>query len=185
LVSLGGLAALGLAALCIPVEAVLNYDSAASPRLRFRVVWLFGLAKREVARTAPRVRTRPFRLQTLPGLFPELTRLIRDVLARTRVREMSVDIRLGLGDPFATGMACAAAATITPLTTLLPARCRFSVQPSFAERVFHAHLQSNLRIRPVRLVVPLSRFALSKAGRRMMRGYFSRRQLRPASATGR
>jgi hypothetical protein len=180
---------LTFAALCIPIDAVLEYDTGASPRLHLRFVWLFGLVKREIARPAPRFGPRSvLGLWRQARLVHEVKQLVRDVFARTRVRQMSVDVRLGLGDPYATGMACAAAATVTPLAGLLPACCRFSVEPSFTERVFRARLRSDLRFRPVRMVVPAARFGLSPEGRRILRRYFGRRRsrrVRPASASGR
>jgi len=186
--ALGGLTVVGFAALCIPVDLMLDYDTM-PPRLHLRLVWLFGLVKREVARPVPRLSWRSlFRPWRQRRLSSEVKRFSRDVLTRARIREMSVNVRLGLGDPFATGMACAAAATATPLASLLPAGCQFRFEPSFTERVFRARLHSDLRLQPLRLVVPLLRFALSPAGRRMARSYLGHRRtrlLRPAFATGR
>ena len=45
--TLAGLAALVIFVLCVPLDAALNIDTSGRPRLRLRLVWLFGLISKE------------------------------------------------------------------------------------------------------------------------------------------
>ncbi|HEX9976554.1 MAG TPA: hypothetical protein VGA82_04815, partial [Dehalococcoidales bacterium] len=116
-VALASLTVLLISILCVPVDAVLTLDTSAERKFRFRLVWLFGLISPELGRERrkPRQPGRPkrkrrvglrtiWRILRTRGLLTKIKNLVRDVLSRIKIKEIAVDLRLGLDDPADTGL---------------------------------------------------------------------------------
>lgn len=176
--------------LCIPLDLTLRVDSYPRPAFRARLTWLFGLVRRETTRVPVRrkalerwrriVRRKELRRVIFGALRSGKTlrgavRLLEGMIAALRVREFVVDFEVGLGDPADTGMLFA---FLGPIVLLLNSvlggqvcvRPDFTPQPALAG---HSYLE--LRMRPIRFLSPVLRFALSPSGMRTVRAVLTRR----------
>ena len=182
IVALASLAALPILILCLPVDMVLHTDVYGKPKFRLRLSWLFGLVSKEVTegkkkpeekrkvvegKRKPKKRMRGVRgifeiLQTR-GLLRQLKVLLKDILSRFKIRNLTADFRVGLGDPADTGLLFA---IIGPVLSFLspPFPHQIRVEPSFgSEAVFEGYSYGKVRLRPIQLVPPLLRFVFSLA----------------------
>ena len=178
--ALVSLAVLLIVVLCVPLDMVLHTDVHGRLKFRLRLSWLFGLvskeitkgkkkpeAKREVVegKRKPRDRRRGIRviLEILrtKGLLRQLQNLIKGILGRINIRDLIVNLKIGLDNPADTGFLFA---IIGPATLFLGSS-RFHqirLEPSFAdEAVFEGYSYGRVRLRPIQLVMPFVRFAFS------------------------
>ena len=177
LATLGSLALLIVLILCIPLDLTLLIDIHGRPKVRTRLVWLFGLVSKEIRRgeKKPRDKSREARDKRKPGkkkgnvktifqilrtkgLLKQFKRLLKDIISRFKVRELRVNLRIGLDNPADTGLLFA---IVGPITSLLKSPQHISLQPAFDEAVFEGDLSGAVRLQPIQLVVPLLRFILS------------------------
>lgn len=166
--------------LCVPLDILLRVDVNGKPRFRMRLAWLFGLVSKELGREKkepeeekeaverkpkPRDRRADARvmLEVLrtKGLFTQLGRLLRGLLSRVKIRELTADLTVGLDNPADTALLFG---FVAPAKLLLsyasPNKIR--LEPSFAdEAVLEGYLSGAARVQPVQLVPPLIGFACS------------------------
>ncbi len=185
--TLAGLAGLIILALCVPLDATLNIDISGRPKFRLRLIWLFGLISKELGRkkkTPKEKKTPPkkkpekkrgigfrsiLRILRTKGLLREIKDLVRDILSQFKIRELVVNLKLGLDDPADTGLIFALIGSATPFLNL-PSRYQIRVQPSFSdEAVFEGYLRGVLRLQPIKLVWPFMRFVFSLAALRVVK----------------
>lgn len=176
--TLAGLAGLTIFVLCVPLDAALNIDTSGRPKSRLRLVWLFGLVSKEVKREKKkpekkRKRRIGFRtisrILRIKGLLRQVKDLVRDVIGQLKIRELAVNLKLGLDNPADTGFVFASIGAITPLLSL-PSQYQLRVQPSFYdEAVFEGYLHGVLRLWPIKLVRPFVRFVFSLATLRVVK----------------
>jgi len=186
--ALASLAVLVILVLCVPLEMVVRLDADGRPRFRMRLVWLFGLISKEItkAKKKPeeerrvaegkrkpgkrRVKARTiFQILRTRGLLGQVKRLLKDVLRRLKIRDLTADITVGLGDPADTGLLFA---VIGPATFFLGSSRvhEIRVRPSFEdEAVFEGYLSGALRLLPIQLVIPFLRFVFSLATIRVVK----------------
>ncbi len=176
------LASLGLAIvliLSIPLAVTLRIDAYGRPEFKARLVWLFGLVSKELnkgkkppaekgrpAKGKPRLRVsrgrakaifQVLRTKGLPGQFK---RLLKDIFSHLKIRDLEVNLRVGLDNPADTGQLFAfIGPAASRLNSAFPHRIR--VEPVFNEAVFAGYLSGAVRLRPIRLAAPLLRFAFS------------------------
>jgi hypothetical protein len=179
--TLAGLAGFIILVLCIPLDMTLNLDTSKKPKFRLGLVWLFGLIgkelgrekkkpkeKRKVTKEKPKKKRRIgfkniLKILRTKGLLRRLKDLVRDVLGQLKIKELVVNLKLGLDDPADTGFLFALIGATTPFLNF-PSRYQISVQPSFyGEAVFEGYLHGVLRLWPIKLVWPLLRFIFSLA----------------------
>lgn len=176
--TLAGLAGLTIFVLCVPLDAALNIDTSVRPKFRLRLVWLFGLVSKEVKREKKkpekkRKRRIGFRtisrILRIKGLLRQVKDLVRDVIGQLKIRELAVNLKLGLDNPADTGFLFASIGSITPFLSL-PSQYQLRVQPSFYdEAVFEGYLHGVLRLWPIKLVRPFVRFVFSLATLRVVK----------------
>ncbi len=176
--TLAGLAGLTIFVLCVPLDAALNIDTSVRPKFRLRLVWLFGLFSKEVKREKKkpekkRKRRIGFRtisrILRIKGLLRQVKNLVRDVIGQLKIRELAVNLKLGLDNPADTGFLFALIGSITPFLSL-PSQYQLRVQPSFYdEAVFEGYLHGVLRLWPIKLVRPFVRFVFSLATLRVVK----------------
>lgn len=162
----------------MPVDAALNIDTSVRPKFRLRLVWLFGLVSKEVKREKKkpekkRKRRIGFRtisrILRIKGLLRQVKDLVRDVIGQLKIRELAVNLKLGLDNPADTGFLFASIGSITPFLSL-PSQYQLRVQPSFYdEAVFEGYLHGVLRLWPIKLVRPFVRFVFSLATLRVVK----------------
>lgn len=167
---------------------VVRLDADGRPRFRMRLVWLFGLISKEItkAKKKPeeerrvaegkrkpgkrRVKARTIlKILRTRGLLGQVKRLLKDVLRRLKIRDLTADITVGLGDPADTGLLFA---VIGPATFFLGSSQvhEIRVRPSFKdEAVFEGYLSGALRLLPIQLVIPFLRFVFSLATIRVVK----------------
>ena len=179
--ALASLAILLIVVLCVPLDVVLHTDVYGRPKFRLRISWLFGLVSKEVTRgkkkpeekrrraegkRKPKERRRGVRfiLEILraKGLLRQLKGLVRGVLSRLYIRNLVVNLRIGLDNPADTGLLFA---LIGPAISFLsfPFPHQIRVQPSFEEAVLEGYSYGRVRLRPIQLVAPFLKFAFSLA----------------------
>lgn len=176
--TLAGLAGLTIFVLCLPLDAALSIDTSGRPKFRLRLVWVFGLVSKEVKREKKepekkRKRRIGFRtisrILRIKGLLRQVKDLVRDVIGQVKIRELAVNLKLGLDNPADTGFLFASIGSITPFLSL-PSRYQLRVQPSFYEEaVFEGYLHVVLRLWPIKLVRPFIRFVFSLAALRVVK----------------
>lgn len=186
-----GLFALLILALCIPVDAVFHFDTLTRPRSTVRLVWLFGLVKIDLRRKGKKsvVKEKPakarrkrragsphaLKILRIKGLLARVIRLVRDILRQLYFRKTSVDLRIGLDNPAETAMLFAAIGALVPLFRLVSHQHDISLRPSFPEAAFEGSVHGEVRLQPVRLVVPSLGFIFSKPALRLMKTMVSRK----------
>jgi len=181
-----GLVGLFIIVLCLPVDTSLSVNTSERPMFRLRLRWLFGLISKDLSREKkkPKAKKKPperkpkekpkrkkgrIRFSTVlkilrtKGLLKQIKYLVKGILSQLKIRELVVNLRLGLDDPADTGLAFAFIGATTHFLTL-PPKYQIKVQPYFAEKVeFEGYLRGVLRIYPILLVGPVLRFTFSPA----------------------
>ncbi len=165
--------------LAVPVDMAIEGRFGASNRLDVKLVWLFGAvrvrarkppARPEVVPVVPGAVPLPERLRRMRlvlrllrtrGLLRQLARLFRGIMRSVRVRDVRVDVSVGLGDPADTGMLFA---LIGPFTPLLQAYSRYPItlQPALTdEAALQGYGRGTIRLQPIRLAGPFFGFIFS------------------------
>ncbi len=191
IVALASLVVVLISILCVPVDAVLTLDTAAERKFRLRLAWLFGLISPELGREKRKPKARQprrakrkrgiglrtiWRILRTKGLLTKTKNLVRDVLSRVKIKEIAVNLRLGLDDPADTGLVFAVIGAVRPFIKL-PRQYELAIQPSFSgQPFFQGYLHGVLRLQPIRLVIPLGRFIFSPTMFRVLRVLVSSRR---------
>jgi hypothetical protein len=164
--------------LCIPFDAAFRVDIYGSPRFSLRLVWLFGLVKKDLKRGKKKPSKRKpggrrgardiFKILRTKGLLRQAKTLVTDIFSRLKIRDLSIDLRVGLDDPADTGLLFS---VIGPaLLFCSPLTYHLRVQPSFeGEAVLEGYAQGAVRLLPIRFVVPFLRFTFSMAALRAVK----------------
>ena len=179
IIALAGLFALVVLVLSIPLDLAFRLDVYGRPKFSLRLVWLFGLVSKELKRGKKKPSKRKprkrrggrgiFRILRTKGLLRQLKALVMDILGCLKIRDLSIDFRVGLDNPADTGLLFA---TIGPSLIFLSPSVRrsISIKPSFeVEAVLEGYAQAAVRLRPIRLLVPLLRFVFSLAFLRVIK----------------
>jgi len=175
---LAGLAILIVFILWVPLDMVLHADFDGKPKVRLRLLWLFGLVSRDITgkkekpaekRKAPTGKGKRrwvdigvvYRVLRTRGLLRHIKTFIKDILSCFRFRDIVADFNIGLGDPADTGLMFA---IIGPATAFIGSSRvhQIRIEPYFGDdAVFRGHSYGTVRLHPVRLVPPFLKFALS------------------------
>ncbi len=174
--------------LCVPLEMTLQADLRGKPKFRLRWSWFFGLVSKDMAKKDKKPGDKGkmagkkhisgkgkrrfgdmlevLRTRGLPGQFK---RLLKESLGSLKVRDLTADLRVGLGEPADTGLLFAfAGPAVFWFNSCTPHRIR--VRPSLAdEGELEGYSQGVIRLRPIRLVVPFLRFVFSIATARLVK----------------
>ena len=120
---LASLAGLVILLLCVPLDMALRMDVYGRPKFSLRLAWLFGLVSKEirkgkkkpeekkrVAEGKPKPRKRRVKARTVfeilqtRGLLGQFKRLLKDIFSRLKIRDLIVNLRVGLDNPADTGL---------------------------------------------------------------------------------
>lgn len=173
--------------LCVPLELAFQVNIPGKPRIRFKLLWLFGLVGREkpeekAAPEKPKLKKKKrrrfkdiFVLLRTKGLLKQCQVFIRDLLRCFKIRDLNADIRVGLGSPDDTGQLFAfVGPSVVWLSSTLP--FRVNVQPAFEdEATFEGHARGKVKLRPIQLFIPISRFLFSPATLRLLKNFITSR----------
>ena len=199
IIALASLAVLVVFLLCIPLDMVLHLDTDKQPRSRTRLVWLFGLVSKEIGRGKKKSKEKErgaeeklkpgkrrvnvrliLQILRTRGLLGRAKSLLKGIFSHLRIRDLTADITVGLGDPADTGLLFA---IIGPAIFFLgSSHVRdVRIKPSFEDEiVFKGYVSGALTLLPVQMVIPLLRFALSpptlRTAKTLVAGKWSRRK---------
>lgn len=162
--------------LSTPVDMAFDLATHAHAKAKIRIGWLFGLVWKDIrARKKKKPKERRKRgiksflpLLRIKGLPRKILKLIRQILGCLKIKQLDVALRMGLDDPFDTGMLCSVLwpALIPPSPS---GTVRFKLEPVFNQFAFEASLQGWVRLFPIQLVWPLVSFVLSPTGLRLLK----------------
>lgn len=185
--ALAGLLLLLVVLLAIPIE--LKFDLRhweGERKSSVALVWLFGVVrlpldsksrpKPEQHRKVEKAKEgrkragsgRVLSMLQTEGFPGRVLQLARDLLRRIRIRDLSLDARLGLDDPADTGRLWD---VVGPLAAILPSSrvMQISIQPDFAAEVFECQGRGHVSVIPIQVLVLLLAFALSPVTLRALR----------------
>ena len=180
-----GIILLVILVLSVPLDLAFDFATDADGRRKLRVHWLFGLVgkdllpgKKKRPPKAGKRKKRPskvgkkkrrpdlgFFLSVLRtrGLVDGVVRLARRMFRSLRVRELDVNLRVGLPDPADTGMVYgvlwSAFLPRSPSGTV-----RFAMEPAFEGPAFEVSLQGAVRVIPAQMAANAVRFVVSPPG---------------------
>jgi len=175
---IGGLLALFIFLLWVPLDFVLNAEVYERPKVRLKFSWLFGFINREIpGRKRQPVERKPaaagrkkrrrgnmgtlIKVLSIRGLPRRIKILVKEVLSCFRFRDIVADFRVGLGEPADTGLLFA---FLGPANVFLGSSHmhHINLEPSFGDDVvFEGCSRGEVRLRPIRLVPPVLKFVFS------------------------
>jgi hypothetical protein len=163
--------------LSIPVDMMLDLDTAGDGGTKMRMGWLFGLVWKDMAR---RKRKKPEKVKKKRDIRPLLSllrtrdlpakalTLARQMLGRLKVRQLDADLRVGLDDPADTAMLWSVLwPAVIPLGSSGP--MTFRIEPAFDEAAFDVSVQGRVRLIPIQMAGPVLRFLISRTFLRLIR----------------
>ena len=161
-----------LALLAVPVDLAFSFQRREGRREGSGTLgWLFGLVRLRLGEPKVRARVRPER----PKLKRRhrrhgggrLLRLVRDQIRRIHIRDLSMEVRLGLDDPADTGRLWA---VVGPLAAILPVPpvARVAIEPEFTSEAFEVYGKGRIRIIPIQLLFVMLVFLLSPSALRAL-----------------
>lgn len=196
-ITLGLLLALLVALLAVPLTVVFSVHRIEETLGLVRFRWLFGLVRFQVRvpRAAPagprgaRVRTRkaksPRRGKKKGGAAGVLSlvrqrairrrvyRFLRDMLRATHARDLTLRLRIGLGDPADTGRLWAAIGPLAGMAQNIPGAA-VRIEPEFMDPAFEIESHGRFRLVPLQFLAIAAAFMLSptmlRAWRQLWRG---------------
>jgi hypothetical protein len=140
--------------------------------------WLFGLVRLRLGKPKVRVQARSDRTKIkrrhrkvggarrimamllIEGFGWRLLRLGRDLLRRIQIRELSLEVRLGLDDPADTGRLWAVVGPLAAILVLPPV-VRVAIEPEFTTETVEVDGNGHIRIIPIQLLLVFLVFLLS------------------------
>lgn len=159
------LAVLIIFTLCVPLELALHFDTDRKPKFSIRIRWLFGIVSKDLRKTGQRgtrgkIRT-AFQVLRTRGLLRQVSRLLRGIISRIKIRELRANLKIALDNPADMGFLFA---FVAPVNYLLSSYTPYeiSIQPSFNDdAILEGYLHGTARLQPILLVPPLLGFAFS------------------------
>ncbi|MCX5998286.1 MAG: DUF2953 domain-containing protein, partial [Chloroflexi bacterium] len=155
--------------LFVPVDVALLVERDDCLKWRMKTGWMFGLIKKEFGgdnsrsrddasdekkRKAPGRNSRSILEAVTTAGFPErVISSTRDVLRAVKVREFRAGVRIGLGDPVATGTFLAFAVPLLAVVRSLSS-VNIQVEPDFERERLDGYCKVDARAVPVKLVRP-------------------------------
>jgi len=176
IIVIGSLIILFLVLLSLPLDVVARLEVA--DRLEFKAGfrWCFGLVHKDFERKKPAEETkkekkkwwrrRPPDLRRFTGVLRNggflrsLRLFVIGCLRQLHFRELQAHFRVGLGDPFETGMMFAFLAPAVLALDNIPSE-RVQLRPSFSLDGIYGEASGQVRVFPVRLIPPLLRFVFN------------------------
>lgn len=100
------------------------------------------------------------RVLSVDGFVGRLLTLIRRIVSAIHIEQLSVQARLGLGDPADTGQLWGVIGPVTGLLSI-PKATRINIEPDFFNEVLEFQSDGRLRVIPLRLIGLFLGFLLS------------------------
>jgi len=170
---LGGMVILMIIALSVPIDATFSIDTSTNPRFQAKMCWLYGLVKWKLGLSQYRVgkenkkkrlgvsQRTLLKIVTTRGFMEKTVGLVWSIFRRIRLKELKIDLNVGLDNPADTGILFALVGPVLPLVNL-PRQCHVNVEPSFQEATIDGKAILSFSIFPIALAVPFMKFVFSK-----------------------
>lgn len=179
IIALVSLAVLITLLLCVPLDLVFRTNINGRPTFSMRLRWLFGLISHELRRgrksskqkRAIEHKRKPkdwiwetkvtFEVLRTRGLLRQLVNLIKKILSRIKLRDLTVNLKVALENPADMGLLFAFTAPLNLLLSYFSPH-QIRIEPSFvSETIIEGNLYGAVRVRPIQLAAPLIGFAFS------------------------
>ena len=159
--------------LVIPVDLVFCVEKDVDFKSRVRVRWMFGLIGKDIRgrKRRPEKEKRERKRNVKPflamlrtrGFLWKLSKFIKHVFQLLNVRELKLNLRVGLSDPAETGLLFA---VIGPTMVCMKSFSSLDVQvePDFEQENLRGYFKGDLRASPIRFVKPFALFVLNPYG---------------------
>lgn len=168
-----------LVLLAIPVDLAFSVQRREGRQeSRGTLGWLFGLVRLRLGKPKVRAQAKPARpkikrrqrkrggarrvmaMLRIEGFGWCLLRLARDLFRRIHIRELSLEVRLGLDDPADTGRLWAVVGPLAAMLVLPPVT-RVAIEPEFTTETLEVDSKGHIRIIPLQLLFVIFVFLLS------------------------
>ena len=172
-----------IAILSVPFDIICNIEVYGKPKFRISLKWLFGLLKKDIrAKKKPTKKKKKqklgegrkwlwaaFRVIRIKDMLKELRRLVKGILNSLKIRELRVNLKVGLDDPADTAF----------LVGIINSS-RLFWKPSFPHEIdiradyegqvfLEGYTHLTVRVLPIQIVVSLLRFLFSWSSIKAMR----------------
>lgn len=157
--------------LAIPVDLVFCVEKEVAFKSRVRVGWMFGLIGKDISgkkepKKEKRKRKDKSNIKPLLAMFGargfllKLLGLVRDILRLLNIRELEVNLRVGLDDPAETGWLFA---LVGPALVCAKSFSALDVQvePDFEQENLQGYCKGGFRAFPIQFVALIILFAFS------------------------
>ena len=160
--------------LSIPLDLSFYLKVREGPEFRFSLRWFFSLVKKEFGRKKTAAKKRAERswafadLLRIKGLLPKILSFLKDVFRHIRIRDLRIDLRIGLDDPADTALLVG---SLWLPAFLLSSSSPYLIRlrPSFDDDlVFQGYAHVVLRLWPIQLVPAVTRFGCSRPALRLL-----------------
>ena len=162
--AIGGVLAAAILILSMPVDVEITYDNERTPHTVGSIAFAFGVIRKQLGGAEKKEKPRKARRQpnwlklARSGFLSRLLRFAARLLRTAKIRRLSVNARVGLGDPAETGMMWGAVAAVSPF---LPSQGHWRIRPDWGSTpVFNVDAEARFRIWPIRTLVVLIAFAV-------------------------
>jgi hypothetical protein len=176
--------------LAVPVDLVFQVEKGVELRSRVRVGWLFGLVWKDLTgrekKPKPKKKKKPkpkkkksrepfLAFLGAEGFLLRLFGLVRRLFRLLKVRQLDLDLTVGLGDPADTGMLFG---VVGPAAACLGSLSPGDVQirPDFVEESFRGHFKGDVRVFPIQFVATLAGFVLSPTTLKAIKAWMTARR---------
>ena len=180
--SVGGLLALVIVLLAVPLTVVFSIHRIEETEGYIRFRWLFGLVRIQLRiprpakappPPAPREKAKPpgrrrqkgsagrvFSLIREPAFRQRVYKFIHDMRRATHARDLFLRLRIGLGDPAATGRLWAIVGPVAGMAQNFRS-VAVRIEPDFIDPVFEVESHGRFRLVPIQFIALTVAFVLS------------------------
>ncbi len=155
--------------LAVPFDLVFHFEKDVDFKWRVTVRWMFGLIDKDIGGKKKEPEEKKKKKSNIKPLIAMLRstgflrkslKFIKDSIRLVKVHELKIEFRVGLGDPAETGMLFA---VITPILFYMKSlhSLEVNIQPDFEHENLHGYFNGDLRVFPIRFVIPGIFFAFS------------------------
>jgi len=149
--------------LAIPVDVTFRVEKSTDFKSRVRVRWLFGLIGKDISgeKKKRKGNIKPLLAMLRTRRFPrKLFKFARSTFPLLKVRELKLNLRVGLDDPAETGLFFAIIGPMMVYIRSLPS-LDIQVEPDFEGESLRGHFRGDIRACPIQFVGLCVAFALS------------------------
>ena len=173
--------------LIVPIDLIFNISKRDNIESRVRIGWLFGLIGKDISvgrkQVKVKVKKKKKKRSVKPllavvrtrGFLKHFIRFIKDILRRIKIREVCIEIKLGLADPADTGFLYAIIAPLLLFADSLTP-IHVNIQPDFEQENLQGYAAGAVRVYPIQFIKPLLLFIFSFTTLRVIKAIITARR---------